>query len=155
MVVSLWGLIRAAQSTSQAIRGASWWAARAEGSITSKTYEPWSRYPEGRPTCALICWLAALLDGWRLDESQRICWWSAKKTAKCSVRVDLMGSLDGLCFKLYHIHEPGGLWGYCGPGCGRFNARVCVCPGAGVFGGCRRLSHVWIQTGPLGEFFCQ
>lgn len=29
-----------------------------------------------------------------------------RKMAKCGVCVDLMGSLDGLCFKLYPIYEP-------------------------------------------------
>lgn len=84
IAASVWGLERAAQSTSQAIRGEEppdgLPAQRA--APHPKLLKPRSTDPEGRPACALICWVAALLDGWRPERSQWICWRSAGWTKK-------------------------------------------------------------------------
>lgn len=54
------------------------------------------------PVHTLVCWVAALwcwLQGWQWIR------WSLGKVAKCTVCVDLIRSLEGLCFTLYPICE--------------------------------------------------
>lgn len=82
---------------------------------------------------------------------------------KCTMCVDLMGSLEGgrggLCFRLYRIYEPRVSQGIAA----QPPADLCVCQCVQVLVWClyvfvctahfcRHLSHVWIQTGLLGEF---
>ena len=72
-----------------------------------RTPNPSTLFPEENPACASICLSGStfrlLLTG---VITRNLLIVGGEKMAKCSMCVDLMGSLGALMFTLYHVYKP-------------------------------------------------